>query len=276
MIPRDYVIEGIRSTPFVALLAEFEELKPPARLIQFLNFLAEIGILQKKGDKYKGGKSRLVEATSPIAQAVSDIFQNVVMPYLSLGRRAVRLSPETQRSLYIYTTIYQALRVAIVQEFLNPGGLAVVAGWFPCGFSSEIMSIAGRDLVVVEERDDLVAIEADRLSLLPLTSAPLQSELAPASFYAFEILNLGEVETLAEKYGKFNTAVVCDRHVDLSILRKIAGEVMYIVVRDRALANFNRLVLESLGLRPTSEENIKTVEKFDREKIGDFDIYFLR
>jgi hypothetical protein len=275
MIPRDDIVAGIAHTPLVVLLSEIEEIKPSPSLRPLFDFLTDLGFLQRKGDKYKKveqpPKPRDV---SPLAEAVSEIFQQVVFPYLVTGRRVTRLNTELQRALYVYTSLFQNMRIIVVQELLRHGGLTLVAGWFPCGFSSELMSIAGRDIVLVEEREDLIALELDRLSLIPLAPAPLERELAAASFYAFENLPLDSLKRVAEKYGKFDTAVACQRG-DLDLLREVAQEVYYIKPRDPIISFLNEALIDALGLvRPRDEE--KALKKAKREELGLFEIYILR
>ncbi|MFZ8806981.1 MAG: hypothetical protein ACO2PN_02600 [Pyrobaculum sp.] len=276
MIPRDDIVAGIANTPLVALLSELEEVKPSPRLRPLLDFLTDIGLLQRKGDKYKKAQHppRPYDV-SPLAEVVSDLFQQVVFPYLVSGRRVARLATELQRALYTYTTAFQNMRVVVAQELMRYGGLTLVAGWFPCGFSSELMSIAGRDVVIVEEREELVALEMDRLSLIPLAPEPLGQELAAASFYAFENLPLNEIKVAAEKYGKFNLAVACQRGADLNALREVAEEVFYIKPRDSVVSFLNATLLDALGLtRPLDEE--KALKKAEKEEVGPFDVYILR
>ncbi|ACB39802.1 hypothetical protein [Pyrobaculum neutrophilum] len=273
MIPRDDIIAGVASTPLLSLLSELEEVKPSQRIRPLFDFLAEVGLMQRKGDKYRRASLPSRGELSPLAEAVSTLFQNLVFPYVAAGRRAGRLSPELQRALYVYTSAFQALRVTVAQELMSYGGLTLVAGWFPCGFSSELMSIAGRDLVIVEEREDVVALEVDRLSLLPIASGPLGQELAPASFYAFETLPLAGLGEVAEKYGVFDAAVVCHRGADLALLQKIAREVYYIVIRDRQLSYLATAIVEALGLAGNREEPPRRAQ---REEVGPFDVYILR
>jgi hypothetical protein len=276
MIPRDDIVAGIANTPLVALLSELEEVKPSPRLRPLFDFLTDIGLLQRKGDKYEKAQHppRPYDA-SPLAEVVSDLFQQVVFPYLVSGRRVARLTTELQRALYIYTTVFQNMRVVVAQVLMRYGGLTLVAGWFPCGFSSELVSIAGRDVVIVEEREELVALEIERLSLIPLAPAPLGQGLAAASFYAFENLPLNEIKAAAEKYGKFNLAMACQRGADLNALREVAEEVIYIKPRDSVLSFLNATLLDALGLtRPLDEE--KALKKAEKEEVGPFDVYILR
>ncbi|MCC6032098.1 MAG: hypothetical protein LM566_04175 [Pyrobaculum sp.] len=275
MIPRDDIVAGIAHTPLVALLSEVEEIKPSPRLRPLFDFLTDLGLLQRKGDKYKKVQQPpKPHDVSPLAEVVSELFQQVVFPHLVTGKRVPRLSTELQRALYAYTSAFQNMRIVVVQELLRYGGLTLVAGWFPCGFSSELMSIAGRDVVIVEEREDLVALELDRLSLLPLAPTPLGQELAAASFYAFENLPLHDLKAVVEKYGKFDAAVACQRG-DLNILKEVAQEVYYIKLRDSAILFLNEALLDALGLaRPIDEE--KTLKKAEREEVGPFDVYILR
>jgi len=276
MIPRDDIVAGIANTPLVALLSELEEVKPSPRLRPLLEFLTDIGLLQRKGDKYRKAQhlSRPYEV-SPLADAVSELFQQIVLPHIVAGRRVARLTMELQRALYAYTSAFQNMRVVVAQELMRYGGLTLVAGWFPCGFSSELMSISGRDVVIMEEREELVALEMDRLSLIPLASAPLGQELAAASFYAFENLPLNELKAVLEKYGKFDAAVACQRGADLNALREAAQEVYYIKPRDSVMLFLNEAFLDALGLtRPLDEE--KALKKAEKEEVGPFDVYVLR
>jgi len=275
MIPRDDIVAGIAHTPVVALLSEIEEIKPSPRLRPFFDLLTNLGLLQRKGDKYKKAQQPpKPHDISPLAETVSEIFQHVVFPYLVTGKRVTRLNTELQRALYVYTSLFQNMRIIVVQELLRYGGLTLVAGWFPCGFSSELMSIAGRDVVLVEEREDLIALELDRLSLIPLAPAPLGQELAAAGFYAFENLPLDSLKIVVEKYGKFDTAVACQRG-DLNILKEVAKEVYYIKPRDPIISFLNEALIDALGLaRPRDEEN--ALKKAKREELDLFEIYILR
>ncbi len=117
MIPRDDVVAGIANTPLVALLSELEEVKPSPRLRPLLDFLTDIGLLQRKGDKYKKAQHPpRPHDVSPLAEVVSDLFQQVVFPYLVSGRRVARLATELQRALYTYTTAFQNMRVVVAQS----------------------------------------------------------------------------------------------------------------------------------------------------------------
>jgi hypothetical protein len=275
MIPRDDIVAGIAHTPLVVFLSEVEEIKPSPRLRPLFDLLTDLGLLQRKGDKYKKVQQPpKPHDVSPLAEAVSELFQQVVFPHLVTGKRVPRLSTELQRALYVYTSAFQNMRIVVVQELLRYGGLTLVAGWFPCGFSSELMSIAGRDVVIVEEREDLIALELDRLSLLPLAPTPLGQELAATNFYAFENLPLDDLKAVVEKYGKFDAAVACQRG-DLNILKEVAQEVYYIKPRDPTVLFLNEALLDALGLaRPIDEE--KTLKKAEREEVGSFDVYILR
>jgi hypothetical protein len=275
MIPRNDIVAGIAHAPLVALLSEIEEIKPSPRLRPLLDFLAELGLLQRKGDKYKKAEQPPeLHDVSPLAEAVSEIFQQVVFPYLITGRRVTKLNIELQWALYVYTSLFQNVRIMVVQELLRYGGLTLVAGWFPCGFSSELMSIAGRDVVIVEEREDLITLELDRLMLIPPALEPLERELAAVSFYAFESLPLDSLETVVEKYGMFDAAVACQRG-DLDSLREAAQKVYYIKPRDPIISFLNEALIDALGLtKPRDEE--KALKKAKREEIDIFDIYILR
>jgi hypothetical protein len=275
MIPRNDVVAGIAHTPLVALLSEIEEIKPSPRLRPLFDLLTDLGLLQRKGDKYKKAEQPPeLRDVSPLAEAVSEIFQQVVFPYLITGRRVTKLNIELQWALYVYTSLFQNVRIMVVQELLRYGGLTLVAGWFPCGFSSELISIAGRDVVIVEEREDLITLELDRLMLIPPALAPLERELAAVSFYAFESLPLDSLETVVEKYGMFDAAVACQRG-DLDSLREAAQEVYYIKPRDPIISFLNEALIDALGLtKPRDEE--KALKKAKREEIDIFDIYILR
>jgi hypothetical protein len=275
MIPRNDIVAGIAHTPLVALLSDIEEIKPSPRLRPLFDFLTELGLLQRKGDKYKKAEQPPeLHDVSPLAEAVSEIFQQVVFPYLITGRRVTKLNIELQWALYVYTSLFQNVRIMVVQELLRYGGLTLVAGWFPCGFSSELISIAGRDVVIVEEREDLIAQELDRLMLIPPALAPLERELAAVSFYAFESLPLDSLETVVEKYGMFDAVVACQRG-DLDSLREVAREVYYIKLRDPIISFLNEALIDALGLTKPRDEEM-ALKKAKREEIDIFDIYILR
>jgi hypothetical protein len=53
MIPRNDIVAGIAHAPLVALLSEIEEIKPSPRLRPLLDFLTELGLLQRKGTNIK-------------------------------------------------------------------------------------------------------------------------------------------------------------------------------------------------------------------------------
>ncbi|ABL87963.1 conserved hypothetical protein [Pyrobaculum islandicum DSM 4184] len=273
MIPRDDIIAGIVSTPISAFLLELEEIKPSPRVKSLIDFFVDIGVLQKKWDKYRKGGRVSPQELSPLAEAVSTLFQQLIFPYLILGKKFDRINQDIQRALYIYTSAFQTMRITIVQELLKYGGLTLVAGWFPCGFSSELMSIAGRDLVIVEERDDIIALEIDRLSLIPLATAPIGRELAAASFYAFENMSLEKLGEISEKYGKFETAIVCQRGADLALLQNVANEIYYIIPRDKIVTFLNNALIDALGLSNYKGSTFKNAE---RQEIGPFDVYILR
>lgn len=275
MIPREDIVAGILSTPIVTLLLEVEEVKPSPRSRALFELLAEAGAFQRKGDKYRRGRSPPeVTELSPISEAVAEIFQHIVFPYLVSGRKATRLSPELIRALYVYTSAYQIMRIEVTQELLKYGGLTLVAGWFPCGFSSELMSISGRDVVIVEEREDILTIEMDRLSLIPLAPSPTGQELAAASFYSFETTSLSGLDELANKYGKFDTAIVCSRGVDMEKIGKIADEVYFITIRDRAIDLFNQALVKGLGLTPPATDE-KFLKKAEKKELGPLTIYVI-
>ncbi|MEZ0319569.1 MAG: hypothetical protein ABWK05_06230 [Pyrobaculum sp.] len=276
MIPREEIFHGIASSPLIHIFSELEEVKPTPRLREFFDFLSEAGVFHKKGDKYKKAQTRPGGGGGPLSEAVAKIFHEVVVPYVATGARAGRLSQELLRALYTYTSAYQPLRIVVAQEVLRYGGLTLVAGWFPCGFSSELMSVSGRDVVIVEERDEVLSLEADRLSLLPLAPSPLGQELAAASFYSFETVPLDELGQLVDKYGRFDAAVLCNRSANVDIVKKAADEIYVLAPRDRAVLYFNNLVLGGLGLSPLDEEFLKSVKKWEREEVGGFDVYVLR
>ncbi|MFN3804034.1 MAG: hypothetical protein ACK4SY_03160 [Pyrobaculum sp.] len=268
------IIDGIASAPSVVLLTEVEEVRPSPRLKPLYDFLADLGLLQRKGDKYV--KTQVPpRQKSALSEAVAKLFQEVVLPYITTGERVSHLPHDLQWALYIYVSSFQTMRIVITQEVLGYGGLTLVAGWFPCGFSSELISIAGRDIVVVEEREDVVALEMDRLSLIPYTPAPLGQELAAASFYAFETTSLRDVSWLAEKYGTFDTAVVCNRGVDLRELAKIAKEIYYIAPLHKSLGYLNDVLLGGLGLSRPTEDLKKELTKVNAREIEGFMVYFI-
>lgn len=269
---REFIIAGLAATPIVAFLSELDEVKPPPRLAALFDLLVEASLLKKKGDKYKKADTPPLIERGPIQEAISQLFQDVAFPHLVSGSVARELTPHLQRAAYTYTAAYQAARVAVVHDILTVGGLTLVAGWWPCGMSSELMSIAGRDVVVVEEREDLVALEMDRLSLLPLSPAPIGQDLAAATFYSFEIVPLEETLSLADKYGKFDAVVICNRWIKPQIALSLANTAYYIIPKDPLVFTFNNILLGALGLQKMPPDASKQLKKARREETSGFDV----
>lgn len=220
-------------TNAVRLLVALASKPLTSRMAELLDALAELGVLQRRGVEYIGARDVDVE------HYATTVFDNVVLPYL-FGERP-RLDLETRAALHALVHMaWTAERIDFVQRFLRPGGLALVAGWFPCGFGAELISIAGMD-VVIYDRYELYEREMERLSVLPLSASPIAEIFSSSAFVAFEEGDL-------TKYGTFDVAIVCGRETDAEFS---AAEIWYIDTRDP----MEHLLLRALGLKPLRLED---------------------
>jgi hypothetical protein len=199
---RGVLLSAVKHSMTLRPLLAAEELKTGRELAPLADFLVQLGLFNRRGD-------RLVRTTlkpgdedeAGYGRVIARIIDSLVAPHsLDEAPPPRQLPPELAQALDAFAQIFQPARIEIAQElFPREGGLALVAGWFPCGFSSELMSIAGKDVVIVEERKELVAMEEDRLSLIPQAQEPLLAAGPAASgFHAVELMPLAELDVLRE------------------------------------------------------------------------------
>ncbi len=244
-----YQVEvGVLSSNFARLALMNAAIKPDNRLERLYSILARLGYFIKRGDTYiRTGKLPPDRGDPVVARVVDDI----IVPYL-LGK-SIDQNPAL---IHSFTYIFQNIRIRMAAEILPWGGLTLVAGFLPCGFSSELSAQAGRDLVIVDDLQDVLDIESERLSLLPVMASPMSSFLAPAVFIALEPST--DMEFIKSKYGNFNTALVCHRNINLKELSGIAEEVIYVYING-VLGELASLVNEALGLGtpPTCDQIVR-------------------
>ncbi|MFP3291146.1 MAG: hypothetical protein RXO30_01625 [Thermoproteus sp.] len=241
---------GILGSNFARLALMNAAIRPDARLERLYSILARLGYFVKRGDIYiRTGKLPPDRGDPTIAKIVDD----VVVPHL-LGN-PIKPSPAL---IHSFTYIFQGIRVRMAAEILPWGGLTLVAGFLPCGFSSELSAQAGRDLVIADDFQDVLDIESERLSYLPVMASPVSSFLAPAVFIALEPST--DIEFIKSKYGSFNTVLVCHRNINFRQLKNLGEEVIYVHVNG-TLGELASLVDEALGLGapPTCDSVMKDV-----------------
>ncbi|MEM4424004.1 hypothetical protein [Pyrobaculum sp.] len=83
------------------------------------------------------------------------------------------------------------------------------------------------------------------------------------------------MDELINKYGKFDTAIVCSRGVDMEKIDKIADEVYFIAIRDRPIDLFNQALIKGLGLTPPATDE-KFLKKAEKKELGPLTIYVIR
>lgn len=245
LIHVDSIEAGILASNFARLAIMNAAIRPDERLEPLYKILLELGYFIKRGDIYMRTGKLPPDRGDPI---VANVIDNIIVPYL-LGN-----SFELNTTLlHSFTYLFQEVRIRVASEILPWGGLTLVYGFLPCGFSSELSAQAGRDLVISDDFQDVLDVESERLSLLPIFSAPLTSYLAPAAFIAVEPTT--DLSLLQSKYGKFDTAIVCHRLSNIESLRNISREIIYIYVKG-VLGELATLMSKAVGLEqpPTCEE----------------------
>lgn len=227
---------SVAGSRFLRLLLKQGEVKADDSLGMVYQLLAELGYFVKRGDRYR--------RTNKIPPSVSSrmlgtVFDEVIIPRL-LGD-SVKLNYE---ALFAATALFQRLRIRAASRF-GKGVLVLVAGWLPCGFSTEISAATGADLVILDEHWEVLSLEEERISILPLELDKTGESMAPSLYISFEV---GRVEDLPlDKYGRFSFAVICHRDVDLRKMRE-AAEKIYRVNFAGALGIFADLLADALNL----------------------------
>lgn len=244
----DIIERGVTSSKFARAALLQASIRSGNVLDRLYDILAELGYFVKRGDLYIRTGKVPPDRGDPIVAAVVD---EIIVPFLS--RRRTEPRPEI---LHSFTYVFQDVRILMASEMLPWGGLTLVAGFLPCGFSSELSAQAGRDLVIADDFQDVLDLEGERIALLPSLASPLSSFLAPASFIALEPTT--DLQHIFRKFGEFSTAIVCHRRADFGALRRIASEVYYIRIKGvkGALAT---MINEALGLGqpPACEDAVK-------------------
>ncbi|ABP51546.1 MULTISPECIES: hypothetical protein [Pyrobaculum] len=227
---------GIAGSRYLRLLLKQSEVKADDALGKLFHLLAEMGYFVKRGDRYR--RTNKIPPVPP-SRLLGAVFDDVIIPYL-LGE-AVKPNHE---ALFAATALFQPYRARAASKF-GKGSLALVAGWLPCGFSTEISAATGADLVIVDENWEVLALEEERVSILPLELERVEEPLAASVFLSFEACRLEDLPL--DKYGKFSFAVICHRGVDIKKVKELAERV-YRVNFGGSLGIFADLISESLGL----------------------------
>jgi hypothetical protein len=213
---------GIAGSRFLRLLLKQDEVKVNDPLSRIYQLLAELGYFVKRGDRYR--RTNKIPPSIP-SRLLGAVFDEIIIPHL-LGD-SVKLKYE---ALFAATALFQGLRIKAASRF-EKGTLALVAGWLPCGFSTEIWEV--------------LSLEEERVSLLPLELDRIGESMAPSLYVSFEV---GRLEDLPlDKYGRFSFAVICHRDVDLRKMRE-AAEKIYRVNFAGALGIFADLLADALNL----------------------------
>ncbi|MEZ0318812.1 MAG: hypothetical protein ABWK05_02300 [Pyrobaculum sp.] len=226
---------GIAGSRFIRLLLKQSEVRVDDSTERLYQLLAEMGYFVRRGDRYRR-TSKIPPGYA--SRLIGSVFDDIIVPYL-LGD-AVKINYE---ALFAATAMFQGLRTRVANK-LPKGGLALVAGWLPCGFSTEISAATGADLVILDQFWEVLALEEERISILP-TVLEKQEAAPSALFISFEV---GTVKDLSlDKYGKFSFALVCHRGVELDRLKEIA-EKTYSAAFSGPLGIFADLLSEALSL----------------------------
>jgi hypothetical protein len=227
---------GVAGSRFLRLLLRQGEVKTDDSLGRLYQLLAELGYFVKRGDKYRRTSKVQPSISSRLLGAV---FDEVIIPHL-LGE----LIKPNYEALFAATALFQGLRTRAASK-LGKGTLALVAGWLPCGFSTEISATTGADLVIVDEHWEVLSLEEERISLLPLELEKIGEPMAPSLYVSFEVGRLDDLPL--DKYGRFSFAVICHRGVDVKKTREFAEKV-YRINFAGALGIFADLLAEALNL----------------------------
>jgi hypothetical protein len=240
--PRSYIDvsttldAGIAGSRFLRLLLKQDEVRVNDPLGRIYQLLAELGYFVKRGDRYR--RTNKIPPSIP-SRLLGAVFDEIIIPHV-LGD-SVKLKYE---ALFAATALFQGLRIKAASRF-EKGTLALVAGWLPCGFSTEISAVTGADLVILDEHWEVLSLEEERISLLPLELDRTGESMAPSLYVSFEV---GRLEDLPlDKYGRFSFAVICHRDVDLRKMRE-AAEKIYRVNFAGALGIFADLLADALNL----------------------------
>jgi hypothetical protein len=150
---------SVAGSRFLRLLLKQGEVKADDSLGMVYQLLAELGYFVKRGDRYRRTNKIPPSVSSRMLGAV---FDEVIIPRL-LGD-SVKLNYE---ALFAATALFQRLRIKAANRF-GKGVLVLVAGWLPCGFSTEISAATGADLVILDEHWEVLSLEEERISILPL------------------------------------------------------------------------------------------------------------
>lgn len=231
---------GILSSNFARLALMNAAIRPDQRLERLYSILTKLGYFTKRGDIYVRTGKLPPERGDPI---VAKVIDDIIVPYL-LGKP---IDPMPSL-IHSFTYIFQGIRIRIAAELLPWGGLTLIAGFLPCGFSSELSAQAGRDLVIADEFQDVLDIEGERLSILPTMTSPASFYLAPATFIALEPSM--DFDFIMSKYGKFNTIIICHRSIIFNNLKKLSNEIIYVYING-VLGELASLLNEALGLGKT-------------------------
>ncbi|MBP1449258.1 MAG: hypothetical protein JZD41_04505, partial [Thermoproteus sp.] len=163
----DLVEYGILASNFVRTSLLNAVIRPDHKLEKLYEILADLGYFVKRGDVYIRTGKVPPDRGDPV---VAGVLDNIITPYLA-GRQI-----EVNSALvHSFTYIFQSARIIVASEVLPWGGLTLVAGFLPCGFSSELSAQAGRDLVIADEFQEVLDLEGERVSLLPTLDSPLSS-----------------------------------------------------------------------------------------------------
>ncbi|MEM3996543.1 MAG: hypothetical protein QXP31_05715 [Pyrobaculum sp.] len=226
---------GIAGSRFIRLLLKQSEVKVDDSMGRLYQLLAELGYFVRRGDRYRRtGKIPPAYAS----RLIGSVFDDIIVPYL-IGD-AVKINHE---ALFAATAMFQGLRTRTANK-LPKAGLALVAGWLPCGFSTEVSAATGADLVILDQFWEVLSLEEERISILP-TVLERQEASPSALFVSFEVGTLRDVPL--DKYGKFSLALVCHRGVELDVVREVA-EKTYAVSFSGPLGIFADLLSEALNL----------------------------
>ncbi|MEM4891786.1 MAG: hypothetical protein QXH63_02725 [Pyrobaculum sp.] len=232
---------GVAGSRYLRLLLKQDEVLVEDALSSVYQLLAELGYFVKRGNKYKR-TSKIPPGLS--SRIIGAVFDEVIFPHL-IGEG----SKINNEALFAATALFQQLRARAVAK-LGKGHLALVAGWLPCGFSTEISATTGADLVILDENWEVLSLEEERVSILPLEFDRGGEGPMPSLYISFEV---GRVEDLpVDKYGTFAFAVFCHRAVNTRRLLDIAERV-YRVNFYGPLGLFADLISEALGLGKAEE-----------------------
>jgi len=235
VIFRSVLDASIAASNYVKMLLQQSEVKVEGRLAELLDILSELGYYNKRGNKFK----RTNKTPPPGASSlVARFFDEVAVPLL-LGSKP-RIDPEV---LLAAISLFQPLRIRALRYF-GRGALALVAGWAPCGFSTELASHMGYDLVIADDNWEILSAEEDRTSVLPHAQELKMGMPSPYVFVAFEIMPMDEIGSLAEKYGHFDLLISCHRLIKSADL----AEKAYYVRFGGVYGRIADLISEALGL----------------------------